>query len=373
VTATPRQPLDTEEASIARVYAALPSADPSPALDARILAHARAAVAKAPPKRRPWFLGAGLGTAAAAVFAAGIAWQLGGFKAERALSSVPEQLPAAEEEVERVDIEFVKQEQERKREDAAPPSAATKPRSALGETREQAHVVAGKLTKERDAQPFSAESPPAPPVVMDDPTPVSVPVPSTPAAAPAQDAAAAAPVSEAAAVLEPAPAPVPPSEAMPQDAPAATETPVPAPQLAPESRADADVRQTKDDRAAAGAGFGVDAEGELRRRQRESESNADTRAEPATAASSAAGLPGRAASNAEAARDELARSAQLAKLAGLPPWTEDAALAPEPWLERIRDRVQAGDRQSAEYSLRRFVLAHPDRRVPRDLQRLLVE
>ena len=81
-----------------------------------------------------------------------------------------------------------------------------------------------------------------------------------------------------------------------------------------------------------------------------------------------------AASDSTASRDELAkRSAQLAKLAGLPPWTEDAVLAPEPWLERVRDRVQAGDRQGAEHSLRRFVLAHPDRPVPRDLQRLLVE
>ena len=100
---------------------------------------------------------------------------------------------------------------------------------------------------------------------------------------------------------------------------------------------------------------------------------AGARAEPAPALSGLA-EPGGRATNAAAPQDELsARSAKLAKQAGLPPWAEDVALAPEPWLERIRDRVQAGDRQGAEHSLRRFVLAHPDHRVPRDLQRLLVE
>lgn len=68
-----------------------------------------------------------------------------------------------------------------------------------------------------------------------------------------------------------------------------------------------------------------------------------------------------------------ARSAELAKQIALPPWSEDAALDPEAWLERIRERVRQGDRQGAEFSLRRFVLMHPRRAVPRELQRLLVE
>ena len=67
------------------------------------------------------------------------------------------------------------------------------------------------------------------------------------------------------------------------------------------------------------------------------------------------------------------RAAGLAKEAALPPWAEDVKLATDAWLERIRDRVQRGDRQGAEHSLRRFVLEHPRQRVPRDLQRLLVE
>ena len=72
----PREPFDAEEAQAARAYARLPATEPSPELDARIVARARGMVA-AQRRGRPWFLGAGLGTAAAAVMAAGLAWQLG--------------------------------------------------------------------------------------------------------------------------------------------------------------------------------------------------------------------------------------------------------------------------------------------------------
>ncbi|WP_143006581.1 hypothetical protein [Aquimonas voraii] len=81
-------PLDAEEAAAATALGALPAHAPSPALDARVLAMARAALAEAAPRpspqipararRRPralWWLG----TAAGAVMAAGIGWQLGGF------------------------------------------------------------------------------------------------------------------------------------------------------------------------------------------------------------------------------------------------------------------------------------------------------
>lgn len=338
--ATPREPFDAEEARLARLYGSLPRGEPSPALDARILAQARAAVAaNAPAKRRPWFLGAGLGTAAAAVFAAGIAWQLGAFKADRGLSSVPEQQPAVEEELDRVDIEFVKQEQ--KREDAAKPPVTLEPQAA-GEARKQA--AADRFAeKERSAapSPFPAEAPAA----------VAAPPPPAPAVAteaispePMQDAVAPQPETAAAAPAAPAPTSGPSLD---------------------------DLRASKDD--AADADTESQAVLSRHRAGRDREGAADTRTEPAPAVSGIA-APGRTASNAAAAGAGLGeRNGQLGKLTGLPPWAEDAALAPEPWLERIRDRVQAGDRQGAEHSLRRFVLAHPERPVPRDLQRLLVE
>jgi hypothetical protein len=91
------------------------------------------------------------------------------------------------------------------------------------------------------------------------------------------------------------------------------------------------------------------------------------------------------AAGAAAAAPAAKRAAGPAELGGLrandarrratnlPPWPGDDALAPDAWIERIRDRVRAGDRQGAEHSLRRFVLTHPQRPVPPELQRLLVE
>jgi hypothetical protein len=66
---TPREPLDRDEAELARLLRSLPSAEPGAEIDARILAAARAAPARRSPVRRPWIWS--LGTAAAAVLAFG--------------------------------------------------------------------------------------------------------------------------------------------------------------------------------------------------------------------------------------------------------------------------------------------------------------
>ncbi len=80
----PREPLCPEERALADALARLPAVEPAPALDARVLAQAREALESRPhaaPRRclRPWWLSASLGTAAAAVLAAGVAWQTGIF------------------------------------------------------------------------------------------------------------------------------------------------------------------------------------------------------------------------------------------------------------------------------------------------------
>ena len=79
---TPHEPLTPEERALAQSLSRLgPHGGPSPGLDARILAAARAAVQEAPapggqvpPPRRRWPLG--LGVAASVLLAAGVAWQL---------------------------------------------------------------------------------------------------------------------------------------------------------------------------------------------------------------------------------------------------------------------------------------------------------
>ena len=79
-TLPPNEPLDDQEREFARILHALPGGDPPPALDAAILrAAANAAASSQRPVRRAlasagalW----GIGTAAAAVLALGVAWQL---------------------------------------------------------------------------------------------------------------------------------------------------------------------------------------------------------------------------------------------------------------------------------------------------------
>lgn len=287
---TGHEPLDAEEAAIARALDRLPGAEPPPALDARILAQARAAVAAPARRRRPWFLGTGVGAAAAAVMAAGVAWQLGWIggipgtaTTAPAESRRSDGEGARDETLERVDIEFIREE--RKREQAAPPPP-------------RAPMTPPAPARESGTRQKASAPPPPPPQASDamrDATPSIL--------------------------VEPAPAPAP--QAFPADAPSGI--------------------------AAAG---------------------------PPAAAASMEQEAARASS--EDDRESLdsitVTGTRLAKQrAALPAWTEDALLEPDAWLDRIRERVRSGDRQGAEHSLRRFVLKHPTRTVPSELQRLLVE
>ena len=73
-----KDPLQDDEVDLARVLRALPGGEPSPRVDAAILAAARNATAGAPARahRRRGLPGWALGTAAAAVLAVGIGLQL---------------------------------------------------------------------------------------------------------------------------------------------------------------------------------------------------------------------------------------------------------------------------------------------------------
>ncbi|MET1163091.1 MAG: hypothetical protein ABWY48_11190, partial [Pseudoxanthomonas sp.] len=70
------EPLTPEERELAKLTAHLgPQGEPSPALDARILSAAHAALERKQPRRKPrWPVAMGL--AASVIFAVGIAWQL---------------------------------------------------------------------------------------------------------------------------------------------------------------------------------------------------------------------------------------------------------------------------------------------------------
>ncbi len=79
-TLPPNEPLDEQEREVARILRALPGGEPPPALDAAILRAAAnaAASSKRPVRRALASAGAlwGIGSAAAAVLALGVAWQL---------------------------------------------------------------------------------------------------------------------------------------------------------------------------------------------------------------------------------------------------------------------------------------------------------
>ena len=79
-TLPPNEPLDDQEREFARILRALPGGDPPPALDAAILRAATNAAASSnrPVRRALASVGAlwGIGSAAAAVLAVGVAWQM---------------------------------------------------------------------------------------------------------------------------------------------------------------------------------------------------------------------------------------------------------------------------------------------------------
>ncbi|MFT3806562.1 hypothetical protein [Arenimonas sp.] len=106
------EPLDDDEREFARVVRALPAGEPPAALDARILKAASDAVASRPRRRFAWLAGGsaawGIGTAAAAVLAIGVAW--------RTMNPMPSSLPPSSpvtvrdmEEQESTAVEFSEQ------------------------------------------------------------------------------------------------------------------------------------------------------------------------------------------------------------------------------------------------------------------------
>jgi Meckel syndrome type 1 protein len=120
-------PLDESEQALARIVRALPAGEPPSALDARILKAASDAVAAAPGKRRTALLSAtgslwGIGSAAAAVLAIGIAWQ----RMNPPMPTLPATSPAPVAEDVRNDgrlpVEF-KQEAPRQYDNSPPPAA----------------------------------------------------------------------------------------------------------------------------------------------------------------------------------------------------------------------------------------------------------
>ncbi|HVI26471.1 MAG TPA: hypothetical protein VM576_09790 [Xanthomonadaceae bacterium] len=200
-----REPLTPEEAALARRLARLgPHGEPSPALDARVLAAARAATEARPPRRPRW--PAALGLAASVVLAVGIAWQLRPEPGPR-VQAPPAQTPAARVMRSEPRPAATMRPEAAAAADATAASAATEHAAAPASPTEPV-PAARQRAAPAVAKPASTPPPsPEPPVVFDEPVPLAAPLPPPPPApaAPAPQAkqAAAAPVP----ALPPPPAP----------------------------------------------------------------------------------------------------------------------------------------------------------------------
>ncbi len=325
------EPLTPEERELARLLGRRAEQAPPAALDAAILAAARAAVdapaadAVASPeaprtqRTRPRWP-AVFGIAASMVFAIGIAWQL---------RPEPPPVPAGEAAV------------------AAAPAAAEDV-AAADQAAERSAADSAVATAEPAAAPAAPEAAP----VAAAPAPAiaraSKPAPAGTAEAPAQAArsmAADAAADTSFAALPPAPAAAP--AAAP---PAPTAYSAPAPLMAP-----------------------VVASGSLKARSAGTPESNSVQAEQAPAldrveiTSMKREAPSRSAPGIMRRGSDAGLSADAVQAEV----DADARLPRRQWLQKIRTRRDDGQRDLARASLERYMQQYPEARLPRDLRPLL--
>lgn len=337
------EPLTPEERELARLTAHLgPQGEPSPALDARILAAAHAALERKQSTRRKPRWPVAMGLAASVVFAVGIAWQL------RPLQQTP--MAASSE---------------------APAAAAAAQETVADSAATVASVAPAPLPEAAETVRAEVSAAPAP-VAMEQAPPASVkavtaPPPESRVRQPRQLARPSAKTSEprrqarlagnvGADYSPPAP-PAPPT-------PAARIAAAPAP-----AAADASIAFTPDP----SEGYSARA--------------ADADPHAASAGAAAAKPQAEALAEAKAARaassvrqkesvslDRVEVTGSRMKRTDLQvPVSDDARLPVNEWLERVRTRYGLGDAGAAKQSLLLFVKDHPSEPVPGDLEPLLEE
>ncbi len=324
----PHEPLDPQERELAdRLARIAPRGEPSPQLDARILAAARAAVD--PPAnvttgpRSRWPLG--LGIAASTVLALGIAWQLRPVDSAPQASEQPQAdvgaLPAAANDGQ----------------DASTPEASPPPMYKP--------AITGSLPAPMASTSPAAASKAAPPALRK-----PAPSPEMPAAPVA--AAVEAPLE----ISEPRPSDVyaPPQRVMSAPPPPAPPAP-PAFVAEPPMQAEA-----------------AQAEAVLAREtaERQARRQATQQADAAVAAKAARA---RAEQETAVASDIAAYGARNLSAPPSADVEDDARLSIEHWLEQIALRQRLGDIDGARRSLSLFRQAHPQHPIPDDLKPLLAE
>ena len=371
-----REALTPEERALADRIARLgPQGEPSPALDARILAAARAAAAAPAPRstsqatwrrnHRRWPVA--LGTAATLVVVGGLAWQLRPVdeihvaysEAPRAMSGPSADAPPAPREARRApagapataSAESAPTEAESAASAAEPPVAravqpAPPPPAPADERADMQMVDEPPAPK---AFPAPVPAPEEPPIVFDEPSPMDTPSPPP--------------------LRQQAPPPAPPAPAAPAPA-------VPSPMVAPP--------QATDSAATPAARKAVEAKRKAAALQA-GEAAATQRAKVATGTSAQPARPASAAAAADASsldRIEVtgsriesfdAASAVDQPLDDQPPASADSPQVRQAWLHRVRELLAEGKPDAARDSLREYQRRYPQAELPEDLRALLAQ
>lgn len=385
-----REPLTPEERALAeRLAAGNARAEPGPALDARILAAARAAAEEpapthdagpsltpAPPvatgasrarrPRRRWSLG--LGVAASLLLAVTLAWQL---RPQRTTQVVYEEAPAAPSRLVSPSTSPPEPAAAADRVQAVAPSSAPASAPASAQTPAQAEPDAARRRATRKAAPppLPAAVPPPPEAPFVAPAEQTKPLPQaaagqaapTPSADGTQtEAYSAAPAPPPASAVAQPPAPAPAADLYTPPAPPAPPAPAPnavAPPPPPPPPAATQALSRKVERQAETADV-----------QEDRRSQAGRAAPPAGEALGAAQATGAGDIPLPRTIDMPGDQTPAALERAL---AEDRALPPAQWLQRIRLHRFEGEGALARASLAAFVQAHPEQPIPEDLRALL--
>jgi len=372
-------PLSPEERELAQRLLRLgPSDGPSPALDARILAAAHAAVATEQPRlraqpRQRWPMW--IGVAASLSLAVGIAWQLR--PADTKMEAVQQEQDAAV--VARAQVEPVSDSGGAQSADIQAEAAAAAPAAASAADSVAAPTMPAEVAPGAGTAADRAADAAAPAAMKPVPAPVAAPTPAPKAdvanetakrsraeAAPASEQAAAA--TEARAIEPQRRIKPPPAERELKAAPAmAPPPPPPAPmgvmsapapvEAAPAANAGwaspADNLSSK--RAAKAAAVAADAATLGKAEAYSERADVQTAPEPSSQRDASPALD-----RVEVTGSRIGNDA-----------SDESRLATGEWLDRIRGYRDAGETVRARESLQRFRRAHPHTRVPDDLRALL--
>ncbi len=343
----PPEPLSPEERELAQLAARLgPQGEPSPALDARILSAAHAALDRKPAARQKPRWPVAMGLAASVVFAVGIAWQLRPLQEVQTMTASEAPAPVI----------------------PSPDDTRTPVETSSGTADSAGAAMAEPAAVEMigPATPASAPSQ-APVVVAAPPPPPEVTAVTQARELRAQSErrarsqrAAAAPVLREARVADAYQPPSPPAP------PAPASMAVPAPEeeptfaFAPDPHAEA---------AAGSDSASLGVTGNLRSAQARP---AATAVRQTAAKSITANALGRAQERESANLERIEVTGSRQKRTDLlVPVSDDARLPVSEWLERVRTRYGLGDAGAAKKSLLLFVKDHPGEAVPGDLEPLL--